>query len=710
MIRRRLRTLVFLAATGLAAPGCAGELPRVAQAPPEPPPAPAARPAPPARPGRTAPKPEAPAAPAKRPEKPKPIGDWAAPAPPPPERPREALLDQVRTDPEGPQTDAALYGLAQYAFAARDYPAAVRRLRTLQQRFPLSPLYAESEYLLGLTLQASGDHEKAWLPLRGSLSREGDPKRRAILHAALGEVYDARSDPFAALLAYADALSEDPGLPGRGLIVSRLAALAEGTVAMHQLILAADRFAQKAAGPHLRLSLARRAEAEGRPRVALAAVRRFLDAYPDHPGRPAAETLEKNLRAQLSVNQGRIGVLLPLSGPAAAATERVYQGIQVALRHTLEENPRLQIQLAVRDTRSAVDTPGDAAVKAAELIEQERVVALIGPFLSLATEAAGRTADRFQTPLLTPFAIRIAMGDQSPWVFRNSLTNRLQSQGIAAYAVQELGLRRFAVIYPEDRDGRELAEVFTDSVRRLGGRVAKLVSFPPLANDFGAQMRALGGMDDTQVSRRKRALGLKKNDPFQIPLQFEALFVPAYHDKAVLIAPQVPFYNMHGIRLLGTHGWNNPQLLKYGERYVEGAIFVDGFFPESEEPRVARFVSEFTQLFGRKPDIFAALGYDAARIVFAGLAKGAKTREAMREHLAKLRGFDGLMGLTDMGADRDAQRQLFVLTVRRKKIIHLQMITPHRALPPAARGDVPPQPGEPGGGGLSPLGKTSLRR
>jgi len=236
------------------------------------------------------------------------------------------------------------------------------------------------------------------------------------------------------------------------------------------------------------------------------------------------------------------------------------------------------------------------------------------------------------------------------------------------------------VLYPDDRDGRELAELFTESVRKLGGRVVKLVTFPPDANDFGPQMRALGGLDDAQLARQKRALGLQKNDPYKLPLPFDALFVPAYHDKAVLIAPQVPFYNMHGIRLLGGHGWNSDDLLKYGERYVEGAIFVDGFFADSEEPRVARFVNEFSQLFGRKPDIFAALGYDAAKIVFDGLARGAKTRTAMRDYLASLRGFQGLMGLTDMGPDGETLRQLFVLTVRRRKIVHLQMITPHRVL------------------------------
>ena len=603
---------------------------------------------------------------------------WIAPAPARPDRPREELLELVRQDPGSVQAEAALFDLARIEYAEGRYAEAAEHLKALQSRFPLSRLYSDSEFWLGLALQAAGNAEQAWLPLRGSLSREQHPLRRGLLLAALGQVYEARNDPFAALLSYAEALSTGETIPLQERLLSRLRLLAEGKVAQHQLVSAIEKLRKPPTGPILRLALARRAASEGRPQAALAAIRRFMEDYPDHPEREAAAALEKSLRDQLAVNQGRVGVLLPLSGPAAAAGERVYQGVQLALRHVLEEHPKLQIQLAVRDTRASAGSPGDAVAKAEELIQQEKVVALVGPFLSSEAEAAGVAAAKLETPLLTPFAIRTQMTGRGPWFFRNTLTNRLQSAGIAAYAVRVLGLRQFAVLYPDDTDGRELARFFAESVQRLGGQIAKSIPFPHDTNDFGPQMRALGGLDDTQLARQRRALGLKPGEPFRLTLSFEALFVPAYHDKAVLIAPQIPFYNMHGVKLLGGHGWDSEELIRFGERYVERAIFVDGFFADSEEPRVARFTKEYTQLFGRKPDIFSALGYDAAKIIFEGLVRGAKTRREMRDYLAALRGFEGIMGLTDMGLDGDTLRQLFVLTVRKRKIVHLQMITPHR--------------------------------
>ena len=71
-------------------------------------------------------------------------------------------------------------------------------------------------------------------------------------------------------------------------------------------------------------------------------------------------------------------------------------------------------------------------------------------------------------------------------------------------------------------------------------------------------MLALGGMDDRQLNRAKRSLGLGRSEPYRLPLNFEALFVPVRHEEAVLIAPQVLFYNMRAVRLLGGQRMEQP--------------------------------------------------------------------------------------------------------------------------------------------------------
>ncbi len=623
-------------------------------------------------PGKSAPPPRAlkPLAPDSK--------SWSAPAPSPPEAPLAALKAKWTENPTARDADKTLLDIARHELARGDLKAAVRGLKRLQEKFPLSPLYSESAFYLGLVLQAAGRNDEAWISLRSALSGETNPERRAMLEASLGAVYERRGEPLSALLSYARAMRSDAQIFGKDILIGRVEALAK-EIALHRLHAAAERFAGSPAGPLLRTALAEREEEERRREKA-------RDAPPEHAKAPSQSPAEKPSAA---AGSARVGIMLPLSGPAGGAGGRVYDGIRLALRHSLAKYPDLRLQLAIRDTKSTALSGGDAAEVAAELIEREKAVALIGPLLTEAADAAAEAANRLKTPMLTPFALRMRMNPDFPWVFRNSLPNRLQARGAAAYAVRHLGLRRFAVLHPENRDGRELTHAFAQAVEEMGGEVARIVSFPENTTDFRAQMRALGGMDDRQLGRARRSQGLGKPAPYRLGLDFEALFVPVRHEKAVLIAPQILFYNMRGIRLLGGAGWNDPRLLEHGERYVEGAVFVDGFFSGSTEPGAARFVGEFKSAFGKAPDVFSALGYDAARIVFEALARGAKTREDVRRHLASLRGFEGVAGLTDMGADNDARRQLFVLSVQGGKIRYLQMVAPGGAFEGAPLSPVP---------------------
>ncbi len=598
---------------------------------------------------------------------PKPLGtasgSWSAPAPPPPRTPLSALREKWAANPLDRDADRTLFGIAKHELILGNLGPAAETLKRLQEKFPLSALYPESVFYLGLALQAAGRHDEAWIHLRSSLSRETSTARRALLEASLGILYEEHDESYPALITYARALRNDPEIFGKSLLIERVRVLAR-EIDLHRLREASRQFAETPAGPHMQTILARR-EPNEKPEQS-----EHTQASPQGKAKEPVSPPE--------VNSRRVGVMLPLSGAVGAVGGRVYDGIRLALRHSLAKHPRLHIRLAVRDTKSTARSAGNAVAVATELITQEKAVALIGPLLTEAAEASAEVANRLETPMLTPFALRMRMKPEFAWVFRNSLTAPLKAQGVAAYAVGHLGLRRFAVLHPANRGGVERTAAFTQAVESLGGEVFKVLSFPENATDFGAQMRALGGMDDRRLNKLKLSLGLKKTDPYELKLRFDALFVPARHEQAVLIAPQLPFYNMRSVKLLGGSGWNDPRLLEHGEHYVEGAVFVDEFFADSAEPVVMRFASEFGSIFGKKPDVFSALGYDAAQIVFSALASGAKSREDVRRYIASLRGFEGVTGLTDMGGDNNVRRQLFVLSVQERKIRHLQMVTPHR--------------------------------
>src|SRR3990167_7097664 len=99
-----------------------------------------------------------------------------------------------------------------------------------------------------------------------------------------------------------------------------------------------------------------------------------------------------------------------------------------------------------------------------------------------------------------------------------------------------------------------------------------------------------------------------------------------------MIVPQLAYFDIQGIRLLGLSGWNAPSLLVTDSDYLEGAVFTDGFFVEGIYPETIDFVELFHAAYGREPDVMEAEVFDAAGIAVKIIRENTgSTREKFRE-------------------------------------------------------------------------------
>ena len=186
---------------------------------------------------------------------------------------------------------------------------------------------------------------------------------------------------------------------------------------------------------------------------------------------------------------------------------------------------------------------------------------------------------------------------------------------------------------------------------------------------------------------------------------FDAVFIPDFAKNVALVAPALAVEDvitqtcdpkeverirkvtgradLAPVQLLGANGWDDPSLLEKAGKYVECAIFVDGFFAASERPETKAFVAAFQAKYGHAPSILEASAYDAARMIRRALEAGAATREAVRDQLAALKGFPGATGDLAFDARREISKQLFYLTVDKGAIREL---TPKELEPTGAGG------------------------
>jgi len=317
------------------------------------------------------------------------------------------------------------------------------------------------------------------------------------------------------------------------------------------------------------------------------------------------------------------------------------------------------------------------------------VSAIIGPLLKGECEAAAAAAESVAVPLIAITA-RAEVAQGRPQVFRVRTQPSQEIEALVNYVTQEAGATRFAILYPRDAYGRGLRALFWDAVEARGGHIVGIASYEPDVTDFAEPIRRLVGFDlldssqkralgdredmlrrarrlppDEAITLREEARALTTEDGEPLPpiVDFDALFIPESYEKVVLIAPQLAFHEVVGARLLGTSGWNDPELVRIAQHHVEGALFTSQYYADSPVPFVKDFGERFRATFDEEPAALAAQAYDAANLAIVQLARGRVSREELREGVLAIRAYPGVSGVLRMSADGNAHKRPFLLGV-----------------------------------------------
>jgi ABC-type branched-subunit amino acid transport system substrate-binding protein len=286
-------------------------------------------------------------------------------------------------------------------------------------------------------------------------------------------------------------------------------------------------------------------------------------------------------------------------------------------------------------------------------------------------------------------------------VFRNFITPKMQVQTLSSFAVESLGSFRFAILYPDETYGITFMNLFWDQLLELGGQVVGVESYKPDQTDFSDSIKKLVGIyyeipEDLQpeeeedltdgeqpdaledqeqaadITRKKTARGDDGEDKPQAIVDFDAIFIPDSPGKAGEIAPQLAFYDIKEVYILGTNLWHSDSLIELAGQYVQGAVMADGFFADSPTPRVQQFVSDFEETYQEAPDFIEAIVYDTANILFNVVGREQiRYRSEIRDELLHLDNFPGVTGNTRFDENGDAQKKLYLLRIKGKKFVEL---------------------------------------
>ena len=114
--------------------------------------------------------------------------------------------------------------------------------------------------------------------------------------------------------------------------------------------------------------------------------------------------------------------------------------------------------------------------------------------------------------------------------------------------------------------------------------------------------------------------------------------------------------------LLGGDGWDSPKLTEIGGAAIEDSYFSNHYSHEEQRPEVQSFVQKFQAKYGVVPDGLAAMGYDAARLLFDAMKRspslGGKDLAAA---IAQTKAFAGVTGAITMDKNRNASKAAVIV-------------------------------------------------
>ncbi|MFZ5572404.1 MAG: penicillin-binding protein activator [Thermodesulfobacteriota bacterium] len=366
---------------------------------------------------------------------------------------------------------------------------------------------------------------------------------------------------------------------------------------------------------------------------------------------PKSPWMEEKRAGETGYDQPAIGCLLPLSGKYEVFGAKALRGIELALEKYSRRKNAVSVRIVVKDTEGDV---AQTVMGVRELSADPHVAAIIGP-LTTAQEAAIE-AQKNEIPIIT-LTQKKDVTQAGEYVFRHFLTPEMQVRALVSYTMSELGLRRFAVLYPDEKYGATFMNLFWDEVAANSGEIVGIESYQVNQTDFSEPIRKL-----IDPKKRKTASGI----------DFDAIFIPEGAEKASMILPQLTYYDIVNVYRLGTNLWHNDKLMDSTHPYMQGAIIPEIFFADSQNEKVKQFVEHFETTYSEKPGFLEALAYDTAMMLFRTVSRpGVKSRAAVRDQLLRLADFQGVTGLTGFDKDGDARKQLYLLQVKGQQFIEL---------------------------------------
>lgn len=318
----------------------------------------------------------------------------------------------------------------------------------------------------------------------------------------------------------------------------------------------------------------------------------------------------------------KIGLLSPLTGPAAADGASVNNSVQLALEKVNKGGGILgkKVELVVYDDRA----DGKEAVGLAQkLIQQDRVVGVVGGSYSTPSRAVAPIFQEERIPFIAAYAVHPDITTAGDYCFRNGFLGMVEGRAAAYVAVNKLKAKKIALLVSDNDFGRTLSAGFKEYLSKNAPTVELVYeqAYPFKEQDFKPYLAAI-----------------KEKNP-------DLIFASGYYFQTGPIVSQAREMGITAT-IFGEEGADSPKFLEIAGKAAEGFLIVTNLNRDDPRPEVQEFLKLYRERYHIEPDMVGASAYDAFMILCDAIRRAGSTDgAAVQKAVAATKNFNGLTGI-----------------------------------------------------------------
>jgi len=315
----------------------------------------------------------------------------------------------------------------------------------------------------------------------------------------------------------------------------------------------------------------------------------------------------------------KIGMVLPVTGSAADNGKYSMAGAKIALDRVNKAGGVLGKQITLVTEDDQTTNPG-AVLAFSKLAVQPDIVAFVGSIRS--------TQNHAMAPDILKTGKPVCFGGTDPkltkmgnrWMIRFRPNDTYSARVIAAYGLETLGKKNWAIVHSTDAFGTSGLAALSAALDKAGAKVAIDQGYPNQSQDFTPVVLAIKSSGADIIG----SYFTYDNDIAVFARQLRQLGVALPWVGSASITASVPI-KLAGAALWGTYGVTD---------------FAADSSPESKE-----FSKLYSAVSNVPPDTYSSWTYDAVSVLSAAINEAGSTEpEKIRAALLSTKGYKGAEG------------------------------------------------------------------